>query len=345
MAQCRNDSTVTLFSQNENTLFSLWLSDEGDNILYQTKDRKKAVKKEALLACHIGRWSTLLNVMALSSAPQRRIYVAYPDCNKGIRPLVNGYISPRIATSGKMPDIYVLWSRDGCLDNTPKASFQTNHFVFLTNKFNENLPQGQSINGENASMPSLPFERETHRIPKCPVPEEGELFRAPEKKQKSKQLKINDMFKKRKEDVCFNRSLNSCSSRDEVMNHFAEKKMSDAEPSKPFSPEVHNICKESFSLLGKIAQEIIKPDDEMKHILIKNRVPPESLSFPLKVYKDKQKKAGVRWRCCQHQWFTQFEFICYNEKEDGMFCLACLLFPVKSTPGGRAKNSHHAGVQ
>ena len=40
LAQCRNDPTVTLFSQNENTLFSLLLSDEGNNILYQTKDRK-----------------------------------------------------------------------------------------------------------------------------------------------------------------------------------------------------------------------------------------------------------------------------------------------------------------
>ena len=106
------------------------------------------MEKEALLTCHSGRWSTLLNVMALSSALQRRIYVAYPDCNKEIRPLVNGYISPRVATSGKMPDIYVLWSKDGCLDNTPKASFQPNHFVFLTNKLNQNLPQGQSMDGE-----------------------------------------------------------------------------------------------------------------------------------------------------------------------------------------------------
>ena len=91
-----------------------------------------------------------------------------------------------------MPDIYVLWSRDGCLDNTPKASFQPNHFVFLTNKLKENLPQGQSMDGENTSMPSLAFECETpaqeehHRIPKRPLPEEREVSRAPENKQKFK---------------------------------------------------------------------------------------------------------------------------------------------------------------
>ena len=111
----------------------------------------------------------------------------------------------------------------------------------------------------------------------------------------------------------------------------------DAKPSKPFSPEVHNISQESFSLFGKIAQEMINPDDETKNKLIKTRVSPESFSFPLKAYKDKQKKAGVRRRCCRHQWFTQFEFIFYDEKEDGLFCLTCLLFAVNGTCGGRAK--------
>lgn len=128
LARCRN-STVTLFSQNNNTLFSLLLSDVGGNILYQTKDRKKTVKK-ALLECHSGRWSTTLNLMSLSSALQRKSYVAYPDCNKGIRPFVNGYISPRVATSGKRQDTHMVWSRDGCLDNTLKAPIQPNHFGF-----------------------------------------------------------------------------------------------------------------------------------------------------------------------------------------------------------------------
>ena len=112
------------------------------------------------------------------------------------------------------------------------------------------------------------------------------------------------------------------------MNHYTEKKNNDAKTSEPFSPYVHYISRESFSLLGKIAQGIINHDDETKHKLMKNRVPPESVSFPLQAYKDKQRKAGIRWHCCQHQWFNQFEFICYDEIEDGLFCLACLLFPV-----------------
>lgn len=53
----------------------------------------------------------------------------------------------------------------------------------------KNLPQGRSMDGENASMPSSPFECETsaqeehHRIPKRSVPEEGAVSQASEKKQ------------------------------------------------------------------------------------------------------------------------------------------------------------------
>ena len=57
LVQCRHDSTVLLFSQNDNTLFSLLLSDDGDKILYHTKNRKKAGEKEALLECHSGQWT------------------------------------------------------------------------------------------------------------------------------------------------------------------------------------------------------------------------------------------------------------------------------------------------
>ena len=112
--------------------------------------------------------------------------MAYPDCNKGIRPLVNGLISPRVVTSRKVAAIYVLWSRYGCLDNSPRASFQPNHFVFLTNKLRKNLRQVQSMDGENISMPSLAFECETPTQEEYqrPLPEEGEVSQAPENRQK-----------------------------------------------------------------------------------------------------------------------------------------------------------------
>ena len=106
------------------------------------------------------------------------------------------------------------------------------------------------MDGENASMLSSPFECETsaleenHRICKRPVPEEGAVPQAPGKKQKSKQSKTNDVFKRKNEDASDNRSLNSSSSKDKGMNHFTGKKRNHAKPSKPFSPEVHNISQD-----------------------------------------------------------------------------------------------------
>lgn len=69
-----------------------------------------------------------------------------------------------------------------------------------------------------------------------------------EDKSLAKQSKINDIFKRREEDVSDNRSLNSSSSKYEGLNHFTVNKTNDADPSKPSSPEMHNISQESFSL-------------------------------------------------------------------------------------------------
>lgn len=80
---------------------------------------------------------------------------------------------------------------------------------------------------------------------------------------------------------------------------------------------------------------IINNDD--KYRLIKDRRPPASFTFPTKDYPDKKKKSGVRKRSCQHKWFSQFDFISYSTKENGLYCLACLLFAVENTTSGRAK--------
>ena len=58
--------------------------------------------------------------------------MVYPDCYYGIRPLLNGKIRPRCSNIFNQFDtIYILWSRDGNLDNTPRAAYQPNHFLFL----------------------------------------------------------------------------------------------------------------------------------------------------------------------------------------------------------------------
>ncbi|XP_071835292.1 52 kDa repressor of the inhibitor of the protein kinase-like [Apostichopus japonicus] len=78
-------------------------------------------------------------------------------------------------------------------------------------------------------------------------------------------------------------------------------------------------------------------NDDSKYKLIKDRIPPASYIFPCKEYPDKAKKSGVRKRSCQHKWFTQFEYITYSLKESGLYCLACVLFPVENRTSCRAQ--------
>ena len=72
--------------------------------------------------------------------------------------------------------------------------------------------------------------------------------------------------------------------------------------------------------------------DDIKHYFIINRAPQKDYKFPAKEYKDKRKSDGVMKRYCSPEWFHMFKFICYSKKsgEEGLFCLACVLFPDNS---------------
>ena len=72
--------------------------------------------------------------MALSTVIGRPIFTIYPSCSKALRPLLQGLIKPRIQTSNNISDnncFYILWSRDGGLDNRPNAVYVPNCFVPL----------------------------------------------------------------------------------------------------------------------------------------------------------------------------------------------------------------------
>lgn len=65
----------------------------------------------------------------------------------------------------------------------------------------------------------------------------------------------------------------------------------------------------------------------MKFQLIENRQPELNYKFPAKLYKDKRKPSGFIKRFCCKDWFKMFEFITYSSADDGLCCLACVLFP------------------
>ena len=59
--------------------------------------------------------------------------------------------------------------------------------------------------------------------------------------------------------------------------------------------------------------------------------------MPYNIYKDKRKKSGESKRYCSYDWFHTFKFIVYSKSEVGLFCLACVLFPIPVLQSSRAK--------
>ena len=42
-------------------------------------------------------------------------------------------------------------------------------------------------------------------------------------------------------------------------------------------------------------------------------------------------------RFCLHEWFHDYKFLAYSKSSDGLFCLACTLFPMAAHQGSKAK--------
>lgn len=81
--------------------------------------------------------------------------------------------------------------------------------------------------------------------------------------------------------------------------------------------------------------DISSVPDKVKYKLICVRIPESNVQFPTKYYKDIRCKSGYFKRSCCREWFAKYEFISYSKFKDGLYCLACIIFP--DTSGRRPK--------
>ena len=83
-----------------------------------------------------------------------------------MRPLIHGLVHPRVSSAADVLPIYILWSRDGNLDNRSGAVYQPNHFVPLV--CNVCTPKD---NTASATAPTAPVSAPTApvSVPTAPV--------------------------------------------------------------------------------------------------------------------------------------------------------------------------------
>lgn len=67
-------------------------------------------------------------------------------------------------------------------------------------------------------------------------------------------------------------------------------------------------------------------DDATKMNIIQNRIPPAGHNFPATTYRDKRRKSGVSSRRCKREWLEKYEHLSYSRIQDGLYCIACILF-------------------
>ena len=119
-------------SHHPDTLFSLCLTTDSDQVFQdKSRSREEAIWSEARVASKSYEWSGFFHVAALSSVLCRPIFSAYPHCNTWIRDFLHCEIGPRNPTLLSSKPLFLLWSREGNLDNRAGAWFSPNHFVPL----------------------------------------------------------------------------------------------------------------------------------------------------------------------------------------------------------------------
>ena len=86
--------------------------------------------------------------------------------------------------------------------------------------------------------------------------------------------------------------------------------------------------------------ELTPPEvtDEIKHAIIKNRLPGKDFKFPPKQYNDRREASGVKQRYCLREWFEMYDTLCYSKSTDGVFCFCCTFFSLPAHHGKRANN-------
>ncbi|CAH3177106.1 unnamed protein product, partial [Porites evermanni] len=92
----------------ESVLFTVALTAVGDKIISDGGSQTEAVKTEAITSCRLE-------------------YI-----NLRFGPLMHQLLNPRLSALdyGRDP-VYLLWSREGSLDNQPNAWYKPNHFVLV----------------------------------------------------------------------------------------------------------------------------------------------------------------------------------------------------------------------
>lgn len=285
-----------IVSNHADTLFSILLSSQAQGVFDETRDRSSAIEEEAKYVCSQYNWSSMIQLMALSSVIQHPIQSVYPDANKGIRPLIHTIITPvkMITHKQNIPVLSIMWTRDGNLDNRDGALFQPNHFVPVISRkvLNTVSNQFQTVNQD-----PLPIRKPKHNfLSSSPVHEWGE--------QSYCEASTTEM------------NMEEGTNIDNDINLDQHVNQSDI------------LCQNNVDI-GEISNPHQLHYKEKCHILKQHFRPDINYQGYITQTVTKGKAKLTKTLTFQYSWLQKYPWLVYSPSQNGAFCKYCCLFPPK----------------
>lgn len=117
----------------------------NDDSIRDAQTSSGSLHLEIERSSNTGRWSTLLHVLALSNVLDREIISVFPDAKIAHRKLIHAVVKPTesnvpphdlsdISKNCQAQSLVILWSREGCMDNTQGLPYEPNHVVPLVRR-------------------------------------------------------------------------------------------------------------------------------------------------------------------------------------------------------------------
>ena len=341
---------------SQHTTFQMALCDSASILLTpDISSRQSCVQQQAIENCRDGVWSTLLSMIALSSAAGIRIQSHYPEFgNPNIEALLNACFAPKNSSINNFaPAVNIFWS---CSGKPVPGRYAPDHFVplFISSIFEpkssfqskdsslqqdgcvlDEEDESISINENNDQSCSVIILNDDI----CPdkpitsnmaVKAKGQHF--PESNQEKKgssksQLKITQFVNKVK-------GNNTPKEVKQIMNKEEYREVSVPTKHKLDDPGEPNdiACKKPFPDhsssdnfdIGFFCKDAAKLNNSDKFDLIQHMWKPEkNFNFPTSTESKKQRKF-------QYGWLEEFSWLVYSQVLNGCFCLPCLLFGKRS---------------
>ena len=131
-----------------------------------TRAKRMQFGRRLWLQQNVKNGVVFFHIAALSTVLARPIFSAYPNCQTWIRDFLHSEICPReIQIMVPLEPLFVLWSRDGNLDNRSGTWYSPNHFVPLYSTGKGSISSAKENNPEKHQQETITVKPANQRDP------------------------------------------------------------------------------------------------------------------------------------------------------------------------------------